>query len=391
MSTSISPLAGLTILDLSQGIAGPGSAMLCARWGADVIKIEPVDGDWIRMLGARDGEMSASTVPYNTGKRSLAVDLKSPRGVELVLALADKSDAVVESFRPGVVDRLGLGYDVVRERNPAVVYASVSGFGQTGPYENLPCSDTVAQAFSGLMSVNKGMDGTPHKIDTTIVDAITSLYSFQSIAMHLVSRQQTGQGARLDLSLASASAAIQAPKIVEWEMTKGKPGALNAPAGSYRTANSWIAVTLVKEVQFEILANAVGLPELNDDPRYRTFQSRAENLEPLRAALDAEFIKHDAEYWLDMLKKKGVLCSRINDYGDWLADEQVGFQNFAPATQVTPGLTVPLAAIPGSPPDADISVPRIGEHTTEILESLGLDAAAIDGLISDGVVRQSEN
>lgn len=389
MSILKEPLKGFRILDLSQGIAGPGAAMLCAQWGADVIKIEPLTGDWIRNLGAKNGNVSASTVPYNAGKRSVAVDLKSAAGVAAVMRMATSADAVLESFRPGVIDRLGLGYSKVVAANPSVVYASVSGFGQTGPYAGLPCSDTVAQAFSGLMSVNVGMDGIPHKIDTTIVDAITSLYTFQAMSMHLIHKQQTGEGARLDLSLSAASAAIQAPKLVEWGMTEGKPGALNAPAGSYQTSDGWIAVTLVKEGQFGELVDVVGLPELKDDARYASFQTRAEHIVPLRKSLDTVFLQKNSEYWLDRLKAGGVLCSRINNYGQWLNDEQVEHQQFAPVTNVADGIDVPLPRVPGAPEHADLRIPDIGEHTREVLGQFGYSADEVQELIDSGAVAES--
>src|SRR5262249_39551801 len=156
--------AGLRVLDLGQGVAAPYCAMLLAMHGAEVIKLEPPSGDWSRGLGTRYGDHTAMSAHYNRGKRSLALDLKAPAARGIAVALAARADIVIEGFRPGVAARLGLGYDELRMRNPRLLYVSVSGFGQDGPYVGLPCTDSVAQAFSGLMSVNLGNDGAPHRV-----------------------------------------------------------------------------------------------------------------------------------------------------------------------------------------------------------------------------------
>lgn len=388
MSTP-APLKSITVVDLSQGIAGPGCGMLLAVWGADVIKVEPPQGDWIRGLGTRKGELSSNTIPYNVGKRSIAVDLKHSAGVDAVRALLSHADVLLESFRPGVLDRLGLGFDAVNEINPDLIYASVSGFGQRGPYVARPCSDTIAQAYSGFMSVNSGADDIPHKVDTTIVDAVTSLYAFQSLSMHLMASRQgetAARGLHLDLSLAGASAAIQAPKIVDWVMAGGDAGALNAPAGSYQTEDGWMVVTLVKEAQYAKLVEALGLPELAKDERFDSFQNRARNIEPLRDALQARFVQKPTSHWLEHLSRQDVLCNAINTYGDWLEDPQVLDQELAMEYQARPDLTVPLPRIPGAPLDIDARVPGIGEHSREILGAAGFAKKTIDALVADGTI-----
>lgn len=387
--TTVQPLKGLRVLDLSQGIAGPGCGMLCALWGADVIKVEPPRGDWIRGLGTIRGDLSASAIPYNTGKRSIAVDLKRQAGVEAVLDLARGVDVVLESFRPGVLERLGLGFEAITSINPDVVFASVSGFGQSGPYVDRPCSDTVAQAFSGLMSVNEGRDGIPHKIDTTIVDAITSLYAFQSLSMHVMAARQgddAARGVHLDLSLIGSAAAIQSPKIVDWSLVGGKAGALNAPAGSYRTADGWIAITLVREAHFAAMMNALGLEEMAEDDRFQSFALRSQNIEPLREAIETRLQQQSTAHWLDHLTAKDVLCNAIYSYGDWLEDAQVVDQAFAPPTSVGHELDVPLPRIPGAPVDFDAHVPSIGEHSREILAEVGFAKKTVDALIADGTI-----
>ncbi len=387
--TTVHPLEGLRVLDLSQGIAGPGCGMLCALWGADVIKVEPPTGDWIRGLGTSRGQLSSSAIPYNTGKRSIAVDLKRKAGVEAVLDLARNVDVVLESFRPGVLDRLGLGFSAIKAINSDVLFASVSGFGQQGPYVDRPCSDTVAQAFSGLMSVNAGRDGIPHKIDTTIIDAITSLYAFQSVSMHAMASRQGDDAARgihLDLSLAGSAAAVQAPKIVDWSMVGGPGSALNAPAGSYRTQDGWIAITLVKEGHFASMMQALDLEPLIEDERYQSFASRAENIETLRDSIEKRLQQSPTAHWLEHLTARDVLCNAIYDYGDWLNDAQVVDQAFAPPTTVGNDFEVPLPRIPGAPESFDAHVPLVGEHSREILAEAGFAKKTVDALISDGTI-----
>ena len=167
------PYAGLKVVDASLGIAGPHCGMLLALYGADVVKIEPLFGDWVRPLGTTYGDHSALSIAYGRGKRSVALDLKSPGGTEIAHRLAQDADVFIESFRPGVADRLGLGYAALKATNPRLLYVSVSGFGQAGPSANLPCTDLVAQAFSGLISVNTGADGIPHRVGFTVVDVLT--------------------------------------------------------------------------------------------------------------------------------------------------------------------------------------------------------------------------
>ncbi|MFV0297584.1 MAG: CoA transferase, partial [Hyphomicrobiaceae bacterium] len=175
------PLRGIKVLDASQGIAGPYCGALLARYGAEVFKVEPPSGDWVRAMGSGAGGHSALSAVYNVGKRGMVLDLKLPDAVKLFLEMAAECDVVLQSSRPGVAERIGIGYDHVKACNPTVIYLSVSGFGDEGPYAARPCTDTVGQAFSGLMSNNIGMDGIPHKVDIPIVDVFTGLYGFQAV------------------------------------------------------------------------------------------------------------------------------------------------------------------------------------------------------------------
>jgi crotonobetainyl-CoA:carnitine CoA-transferase CaiB-like acyl-CoA transferase len=191
------PYEGLRVVDLSQGVAGPYCAMLLARYGADVIKVEPLDGDWARLLAPVYGDNTAFSVGANIGKRSIAVDLKSETGRGIVERLIPDADVFLEGFRPGVIDRLGFSYDRLAEINKSLLYVSISGFGQDGPLREKPAMDPVLQAFTGFMSENKGQDGIPHRTPTIINDMATALYTQQALAAALYARRDGGRGRRI--------------------------------------------------------------------------------------------------------------------------------------------------------------------------------------------------
>ncbi|PJK30029.1 CaiB/BaiF CoA transferase family protein [Minwuia thermotolerans] len=367
------PYRGLKVLDMSQGVAGPHAGMLLALYGADVIKVEPEAGDWIRPIGVRYGQHSAHGVYYSRGKRSIALDMKSEAGLEIIYRLARDADVVIESFRPGVADRLKIGYEDIRRINRRALYLSVSGFGQEGPYRERPCTDTVAQAFSGLMSVNTGNDGAPVKVGAVLVDSITGLFAYQAVATALYARGQTGEGRHIDVSLMQGAAAILAPKILEAHLQGGTPQAFNPPAGNFETKDGWIAVTLVRDAEFVKTARLIGLPHLADDPRLQTFANRAEHLDELMDQLRTRYREKTTAEWMAILKPEGILCEPVNTFNDWLADEHVRAVQAAPAAD-QPGVgESPLARVPGAPQSpADIGdAPGIGQHGDAILAELG--------------------
>ena len=364
------PLAGTLVLDLSQGIAGPYCGRLLADFGARVIKIEPPQGDWMRALGPGPQGMSASAIYYNLGKQSLVLDLKDPSDLERALALAARADVLIESARPGAMRKLGLGFDAVKAVNSAILYVSVSGYGLTGPRAGDPMTDTVAQAFSGYMSINKGRDGIPHKTDTTIVDAVTGLYGFQAVSMALWPGEPR-EARRLDISLMQSAAAILGPKILETAHHGGTPAPINAPAGSYRTSDGWVAVTLVREENFAALARTVGLPDLPRDSRFATFAERAENLGPLIELLAARFETATTADWVARLTDAKVLSSRINGFRDFLKEPQAVESGAAPIHEVLPGATLPVPRNPGQSPH-ERPAPALGEHSEAILREFDL-------------------
>ena len=385
--TADKPLDGIRVLDMSQGIAGPSCGGHFAEFGADVIKIEPPEGDWMRALGSRVAGTSPQAVVYNRGKQSLALDLKTPKGRDIALKLAARAHVTIESARPGVMERLGLGFTAVKAVSPDVLYVSISGFGQTGPSREAPLVDALAQAKSGLMSVMRGRDGAPVKMDATLIDAITGLYAFQAASMALWGRKPGSGAKHIDISLMQASAHIQAPNILEWDYVGKPPGVLNPPAGNYRTRDGFLVLTTVNEAQFQGIFKAIGKPEVATDSRFSTIAARKANVTDLRAIVDAALATRTTADWIKAFASNGALASAISTYGDWLADEHAKAVGSAPAYTFATGEAARIPHLPGQPPNV-AAVPGIGEHSRTVLAAnLGLADSDIDALIAAGIVK----
>jgi CoA:oxalate CoA-transferase len=380
------PLAELTVIDASQGIAGPSCASHFAQYGARVIKIEPPQGDWIRGHGTQIDGTSAPAIAYNRGKESICLDLKKPEARSVTLSLAKRAHLFIESSRPGVMDRLRLGFADVKSVNPDIVYLSISGWGQRGPNRELPMVDTVGQAVSGLMSVTVSRDGAPVKINATLIDAVTGLYAFQAACMALWNKTP-GSGARhLDINLLQSAAHMMVHNIMEYAYVGRPPGLLNPPAGNYRTKDDWIAVTLVTEAQFASICTAIGQPELARDARFSSFQARKANVAALTKILDTALAQRTTAEWVERFAQAGALASRVHSHGDWLEHEHVVAVDAAPPYQLSDGESVRLPHLPGAQP-LTAPVPRVGEHTRALLKEAGFSGAEIEALIASGAAR----
>jgi crotonobetainyl-CoA:carnitine CoA-transferase CaiB-like acyl-CoA transferase len=378
------PLEGIRVVDVSQGIAGPHCGMLLALYGAEVIKIEPPAGDWMRQIGPRYGKQTSHSANYNRGKKSIVLDLKNPDALAVARKLVDRADVFIENFRPGAVGRLGLGYDVVRRTNPRLVYLSISGYGQTGPYRDRPCTDTVAQAFSGMMTMNRAVDGTPVKAQVFMIDAVTGLYGFQAVSMALLARQASGVGRYLDVSLMQSIAAILSPHLLDQYIQDGPPRLPNVPGGVYQSKDGWVLVTLLHERQYQAICRVLGLPELAEDPRFNDFEKRAHNKDILLPMLQQAFLTETSAVWAERMREADVLTSPVQTPLEWLSEPHVQAVNAAPmVTQPDLG-AVPVPNVPGAAPSRDGDprhrLPDVGEHTQEVLSGLGLSASQIAAL-----------
>jgi crotonobetainyl-CoA:carnitine CoA-transferase CaiB-like acyl-CoA transferase len=384
------PFSGLRVLDVSQGLAGPYCGMLLAQHGADVIKLEPPEGDWSRAIGARYGSHSAIDLMANRGKRSLAIDLKKVAGLRAVQRIASQCDVVIESFRPGVSAKLGIGYEELRGRNASLIYVSVSGFGQSGTRSKLPATDTVIQGSSGMMTLNADGTGRPRRLGFLAVDTLTALYAFQALSAALYGRQRGAPGRHLDISLMQSTAAFLAPKIIETALEGESPTALNVPAGVYRTQDGWIAITLSKEAQYASLCKATGRSDLAEQRAFGSFVFRAARAEYLEAEFASVLVTDTTANWLEHLARHGVVASRVNTMRDWLDDPYVTESAAAPRVSEPSAGTFNFPRIPGveEPGAAEqrYAWPGIGTEGEQVLQSFGFTIQEAEALFDAGAL-----
>jgi crotonobetainyl-CoA:carnitine CoA-transferase CaiB-like acyl-CoA transferase len=393
--TAPRPFQGLSVLDLSQGIAGPYCAQLLALHGAEVIKVEPLEGDWLRPLGTPGRTMSALFAAFNLGKRGIALDLKSEAGREIVAVLAGRADVLVENFRPGVAERLGFGYQTVSAANPGLVYVSVTGYGRTGPARGRPATDTILQAHLGMAAFNHDRDGSPRKVPIVPIDVATGMYACQAASAALYQRLNErlnggeGHGRHLDISLLQSAAAFQAGKILEYHLDEGTPPAeQSSPVGLYPAADGAIAITTLRDREFTALARALGLAALVDDPRFQHLAGRMNNRAALDQAIGAVTQRRTTGDLLDALDAADISAAAVRDYGDALADgalDEAGILAWFEQPE--------LGRLPAvGPPATDVAAlahgaaPRLGQHTADVLRAIGRDRDALKALAAAGVI-----
>ena len=390
------PFAGLKVIDLSQGIAGPYCAMLLAQYGADVIKVEGIgEGDWVRTLGTRYGTHSAFSVIGNLGKRSLAVDLKSEAGKQVVWQLLRGADVFLEGFRPGVIKRLGFDYPTVAAREPRLLYLSISGFGQVGPLAERPAMDPVLQAYTGLMVENRGEDGIPHRVPVIVVDMSTALYAFQALSAALYARRDETRGRYLDVSLMQSATALQSIRLASSHLEGGtiKPG--GAPGGVFKIADGWMSLIAFNDRDFKALCHAMELGSLADDPRFTSQAARLANDAALYAVIRPAFAKRPWAEWTKRLSDARLMNERLNSYAEFMDQPHVRESGLIQwLSQAGFNRPIPVPALPGMLPQADGTprgtAPVTGQHTEEILAQHGFAEAEIRRLLSEGVVAAAQ-
>ena len=383
------PLEGVRVVDLTQTMAGPYCTMILADLGADVIKVEPpVTGEMTRTMGVgMSGQDSAAFLAINRNKRGVTLDLKTDAGREAVLALIATADVVVENFRPGVADRLGVGWDALHERFPRLVHASVSGFGQTGPYAHRPGFDLIAQGMAGVMSVTGAPDGAPVKSGMPVGDLSAGLYCAVAIVSALVGRERTGEGRRIDVSLVESALSLAVWESAELFATgevpqrTGSAHRLTAPYQALATADGWITVGANTPALWELLCRTIGREDLIADERFLDNADRMRNRAELQAELERTLADHPAHVWLERLDAAGFPAGPILDYAQVLADPHVlargMLQEYDHPVEGRMRVIGSALGHAGAEGGVRRPPPLLGEHNEEVLgEVLGAEGLA---------------
>jgi len=394
------PLADVRVVDLSRVLAGPYATMTLADLGADIVKVEhPVGGDETRTWGPPFvGGESAYFLSVNRGKRSVALDLKDPEGRELALALCAGADVVIENFRPGGAERLGLHYEAVRARRADVIYCAISGFGPREPRDR-PGYDFTVQAESGLMSITGDPAGEPMKVGVAVVDILTGLNAATAILAALHRRERNGVGERIEVSLldtalaALVNVAASALATGEEPQRYGNAHPSIVPYQPFRTGDGSIAVAAANDGLYAKLCEAIGCPELATDERYSTNDARVRNRDSLVPELEAIFAGRSSDEWLDALLASGIPAGKIRTVGEALhAAEAAGESATTRVVHPSAGaveLVRPPFSLAGASPGGPAAPPLLGQHTAEVLAELGVDDERLAALEQRGVIARS--
>ena len=394
------PLEGVIVLDLTWVLSGPYAAMVLCDLGAEVIKVErPPYGDVSRTTGPYQNGWSAYFFSINRGKRSMSIDMRSESGRELFIELAAKADVVMENFTPGTMGRLGIGYDVLSARNPRLVFASTSGFGQTGPYRERPALDVIVQGMGGVMSITGEPGGRPVRPGASYGDIVAGLYTAIGILAALHERERSGQGQAIDISMLDCQVSVLENAIVRLAVTGKEPGPLGTrhpsatPFQAFPTADGYVVVALAfgDENQWHLLLSLLGLPELIDDERFSTGPRRTANHAELEPLLNSGFVTRTTEEWLTELLAVGIPCGPLNTISQVMQDPQIAHRQMVREVTHHIAGTLPIANSPirmsrsesgikGPPPDFGVDGPDV------VRTLLGYDDATIEKLVAEGVL-----
>lgn len=393
------PLEGVRVLDVSQVMAGPFCSMMLGDMGADVIKIEPPgSGDQTRAaMGFKlKGDDSLGFINLNRNKRSFAVNLKSPDGLAVFKELVATADILVENYRPGVARKLGIGYEDLRQINPGLVYASISGFGQTGPWSQRPGFDLMAQAMGGVMSITGEPDGPPAKAGVPVADIGCALFTLSAILSAHIGKRNTGEGQYIDGSLYEAALAFAIWDVCEYWGTGripvklGTANRMSAPYQAVRASDGYFCMGANSQRLWLRLCALIDRQDLAEDSRYDTIAKRLENRTALIEELETVFVTRPMEEWVETLLDAGIPAAPIYDYAQALDNEHARARGVVmdvphPVEGTARSLGFPMKMM-GTPQRVRLSPPLLGEHTDEVLRELGVDSARIGALRDEGAV-----
>ena len=392
-------LEGVVVLDCTQVMAGPFCTLLLADMGADVIKIErPDGGDDTRKMGPYVNGWAAPFLAINRNKRSVALDLKSEKGKEVFLRLLERADVVAENYRPGTMERLGVGYKQIIELKPSIVYTSISGFGQTGPYRTRGGFDLIAQGMSGLMSVT-GIPGSPPvKVGVPITDLTAGMYAAYGTLSAYIHRLRTGEGQLVDMSLLEAGIAYTFWESVVYFNTGEVPGPLgsrhrlNAPYQALRTKDGYVTIGAATDIMWKRMCHVIGREDLLEDPRFADGDSRKIRDEELAEVLEETFSRETTDHWMKALEEAGVPAGPINNLEQVYSDPHIRSRDMLVeiddpelGTLKNIGIPVKLSRTPGR---IRHRAPALGEHTREVLMQAGYSDSEVSSLKASGVVKE---
>jgi crotonobetainyl-CoA:carnitine CoA-transferase CaiB-like acyl-CoA transferase len=400
------PLQGIRVLDLSRILAGPWASQMLADLGAEVIKIErPGSGDDTRAWGPpympdEKGEATSESAYFhgaNRGKQSVCIDMSQARGQVLIQDLARQSDVLIENFKVGGLKKYALDFASLHEINPRLVYCSITGFGQSGPYAERAGYDFMIQAMGGMMSITGEADGLPMKTGVAIADILTGLYAANAIQAALMHQHKTGAGQHIDLALLDVQVATLASQAMNYLATGTSPARLGnahpniVPYQAFETSDGYIILAVGNDSQFRRFCELAGKPELADDERFQKNRGRVENREALILQVKAIMLQKSGAEWLEALNARGIPCGPINNIEQVFADPQVQYRGMQleldhPTAGKVASVANPIR-LSQTPVEYQQAPPLLGEHTDDVLSRLlALDAAAIARLRNDGIV-----
>ena len=396
------PLEGIRVLDLTNVLAGPFCCHQLAHLGAEVIKVEvPGRGDLARQLGAdpelNESLMGVSFLAQNAGKKSVTLNLKTAAGRDLLKRLVRTADVLVENFRPGVMDRLEVGYEVLRAENPRLVYCAISGFGQDGPLRDLPAYDQIIQGLSGVMSITGAPETAPYRVGTPICDTIGGLTAAFAIAAALNGRDRNG-GAFIDVSMLEATLATMGWVVSNWLIAgvrpqpQGNENVTSAPSGAFETAEGLLNIAANKQEQWEILCRHLGREDLLARPDYRTREDRKAKRFALKAELEESLAAKPARVWARELNRLGVPSGAVFAVPEILEHPQIAERGMIARFETVPGAGREVRVLrtgiklDGAAPAVAAPPPRLGADNAEIYGALGLSAAEIEALEEEGAI-----
>lgn len=396
------PLSGIKVLDFSRILSGPYASMVLADLGADVIKVEPLDkGDETRNFPPFQGKLSHYYIALNKSKKSIALNLKSPEGAQIARDLARQSDIVLENFRPGVMDRLGLGYGALHAENERLIYCSITGFGQDSPLGDKPAFDIVAQALSGVMSVNCAPGQSPNKLGIPMGDMAGSIFSLFGLLAALHERNVTGKGHHVEVAMLDSLIAMQGYLSQIYFVTGQSPQPVGTqhpsivPYGSFPTSDGHVIVACLTDRFWHNFARCLGHEELIEDPRFSVYEQRLANRDALHQIIHARMSRDTTEYWLDRLGAFDVPNAPILSIGEALEQRHVRERGLVEAADHPTEGSIRVVRGPirfdGNGPSATTPPSLLGEDTHGVLKSLlGFREEDIENLVARGVLPKSE-